>query len=105
MRRYDALLVNPIRDGLNLVASEGPLVNERDGLVMLSREAGIFDEMSGIATEVHAYDITQTAQAMSDLIDMDPEQRVDTAADLRDIAQSRTPRMWFDEQVAAAPNA
>ena len=70
LRRYDALLVNPISDGLNLVASEGPIVNERDGLVMLSREAGIFDEMSGIATEVHAYDITQTAQAMSDLIDI-----------------------------------
>lgn len=105
LRRYDALLVNPIRDGLNLVASEGPLVNERDGLVMLSREAGIFDEMSGIAIEVHAYDIMQTAQAMSDLIDMDSERRVDTAADLRDIAQSRTPQMWFDEQLAAAPEA
>ena len=70
---------------------------------MLSREAGIFDEMSGIAIEVHAYDIMQTAQAMSDLIDMDSERRVDTAADLRDIAQSRTPQMWFDEQLAAAP--
>ncbi len=102
LRRYDALLVNPIRDGLNLVASEGPLVNERDGLVLLSREAGIFDEMSGIASEVHAYDIMQTAQAMSDLIDMDPEQRSDTAADLRDIAESRTPLMWFEEQLASA---
>lgn len=102
LRRYDALLVNPIRDGLNLVASEGPLVNERNGLVMLSREAGIFDEMSGIATEVHAYDITQTAQAMSDLIDMEDQQRQDTAADLLDISLSRNPRMWLDEQLAAA---
>lgn len=102
LRRYDALLVNPIRDGLNLVATEGPIVNERDGLLMLSREAGIFDEMSGIATEVHAYDITQTAQAMSDLIDMDPDQRKDTAADLLDIATSRNPSMWLDEQLAEA---
>ena len=105
LRRYDALLVNPIRDGLNLVASEGPLVNERDGLVLLSREAGIFDEMSGIASEVHAYDIMQTAQAMSDLIDMDATQRKDTAADLLDIALSRNPRTWFDEQIAAAVQA
>ena len=102
LRRYDALLVNPIRDGLNLVASEGSIVNERDGLLMLSREAGIFDEMSGIATEVHAYDIMQTAQAMSDLFDMDEQQRKDTAADLLDIATSRTPRLWLDEQLAAA---
>ena len=69
---------------------------------MLSREAGIFDEMAGIATEVHAYDISQTAQAMSDLIDMDPEQRKDTAADLLDIAMSRSPQIWLDEQLAAA---
>ena len=69
---------------------------------MLSREAGIFDEMSGIATEVHAYDIMQTAQAMSDLFDMDEQQRKDTAADLLDIATSRTPRLWLDEQLAAA---
>lgn len=102
LRRYDALLVNPIRDGLNLVATEGPIVNERDGLVLLSREAGVFDEMSGIAAEVHAYDITQTAQAMSDMIDMDPEQRKEIAADLLDIATSRNPRMWLDEQLAAA---
>ncbi len=104
LRRYDALLVNPIRDGLNLVASEGPIVNEREGIVLLSREAGAFDEMSGIATEVHAYDITQTAQALSDVIDMDLDQRADVAADLRDIALSRTPRLWLEEQLAAAPD-
>jgi trehalose 6-phosphate synthase len=40
LRRFDVLLVNPVRDGLNLVAKEGPLVNERDGVVMLSQQAG-----------------------------------------------------------------
>ena len=44
--RYDVLLVNPIRDGLNLVAKEGPLVNERDGLLVLSPEAGAWDELA-----------------------------------------------------------
>ena len=53
-------------------------------------------------TEVHAYDITQTAQAMSNAIDMDAEQRSDLAADLKDVAQSRSPRTWLDEQIAAA---
>src|SRR5207248_2118806 len=36
LRRYDVLLVNPVKDGLNLVAKEGPLVNERDGVLVLS---------------------------------------------------------------------
>ncbi len=104
LRRYDALLVNPIRDGLNLVASEGAIVNDRDGIVLLSREAGVFDEMAGLAVEVHAYDITQTAQALSDVLDMDSEQRSETAADLADVARSRNPRLWLDEQLAAAQN-
>lgn len=102
LRRYDALLVNPIRDGLNLVAKEGPIVNERDGIVLLTREAGAFDELSGLVSEVHAYDITQTAQALSDAVDMDADQRVDLAADLGEVARSRNPRIWFDEQIAAA---
>ena len=102
LRRYDALLVNPIRDGLNLVASEGPIVNERNGLLLLSREAGVFDLMSGVAVEAHAYDITQTAQALSDALDMDANERADTAAELDELARSRNPRIWLDEQIAAA---
>jgi len=103
LRRYDVLLVNPIRDGLNLVAKEGPLVNEHDGVLLLSREAGVFDEFSGIATEVHPYDITQTAQAMSDALDMPSEVRAEANNELRDIAAARPPQVWFDEQLAAVP--
>lgn len=101
LRRYDLLLVNPVRDGLNLVAKEGPLVNERDGLLLLSREAGAFDDFSGIATEVHPYDISQTAQAMSDALDMPEGLRAEVGADLRELAGSRSPKLWLDEQIRA----
>ena len=47
LTRYDVLLVNPVRDGLNLVAKEGPLVNTADGVLVLSREAGAWDELAG----------------------------------------------------------
>lgn len=104
LRRYDVLLINPIRDGLNLVAKEGPLVNERNGVLLLSREAGAFDELAGIATEVHPYDITQTAQAMSDALDMDEDIRAEMNEDLREIAGSRGPREWLDEQLGAVPS-
>lgn len=104
LRRYDVLLVNPIRDGLNLVASEGPIVNIRNGTLLLSREAGVFDDIAGLAIEVHPYDIMQTAQAMSDAIDMDADQRANTASDLEAIARSRYPKLWLDEQIAAATN-
>lgn len=102
LRRYDALLVNPIRDGMNLVAKEGPLVNERNGVVLLSREAGAWDELSGLVVEVHPYDITQTAQAAADALDMDPAQRAELAAELVDVVESRTPAEWLADQRAAA---
>lgn len=104
LRRYDVLLINPVRDGLNLVAKEGPIINERDGILLLSREAGAFDELAGIATEVHPYDITQTAQAMSDALDTPAQVRAETAAELRDVAASRGPKTWFEEQLAAVPD-
>ena len=44
--RSDVLLVNPVRDGLNLIALEGPLANRRDGVLCLSREAGAHDELA-----------------------------------------------------------
>jgi len=101
LRRYDVLLVNPLRDGLNLVVKEGPIVNERDGVVLLSREAGAFDDLAGLVTEVHPYDISQTAQAISDALDMPDDVRADLNADLRDIATSRTPQLWLEEQLSA----
>ncbi len=65
LRRYDLLLVNPVRDGLNLVAMEGPAVNERDGAVVLSREAGAYEELADVAIGVNPFDVTGTAAAMA----------------------------------------
>src|ERR1019366_9173706 len=36
----DVLVVNPIRDGMNLVAQEGPILSEHGCALVLSREAG-----------------------------------------------------------------
>lgn len=105
LRRYDVLLVNPIRDGLNLVVKEGAIVNERNGVVLLSREAGSFDELAGLVSEVHPYDITQTAQTISDALDTPEDLRSDLNTDIRDIAISRTPQLWLEEQLAAVPDA
>ena len=44
-RIFDVLLVNPIYDGMNLVAKEGPLVNQRDGVLVLSENAGSHEEL------------------------------------------------------------
>jgi trehalose 6-phosphate synthase len=103
LRRADVLLVNPIRDGLNLVAKEGPIVNERDGVLALSRECGVWDELAGAALEVHPFDISGTAQVLHRALAMPPNERRARAEQLRSLATARTPSDWLADLVAATP--
>jgi len=102
LERYDVLLVNPIKDGLNLVAKEGPLCNERDGVVCLSPEAGAFDELRSAVVEVHPYDLEQNADALHRALVMPADERADQARRLAALAGARTPRRWLEDQVRAA---
>ncbi len=61
---YDVLLVNPVMDGLNLVAKEAPLVNRRDGVLVLSREAGAFEELGEWVVPVDPLDVEGQAAAL-----------------------------------------
>ncbi len=101
LRRYDVLLVNPIRDGLNLVAKEGPMINERDGQLVLSTETGAWTEMLGAADGVSPFDVEGTADALEAALDRDPEDRRGRASMLRRDAVTRTPSDWLRDQVAA----
>lgn len=102
LARYDALLVNPVRDGLNLVAKEGPLLNTRDGILCLSPEAGAFDELGSAAIATHPFDLQQTAAAIHSALTMPGPERATRAARLRSLASARTPQDWLDDQVRAA---
>jgi trehalose 6-phosphate synthase len=102
LRRYDVLLVNPVRDGMNLVAKEGPLINERDGVLVLSREAGAVDELASVSTVVNPFDLVETADAMHSALAMDAAVRAQRAAALRERVAARTAADWLDDQIAQA---
>jgi trehalose 6-phosphate synthase len=102
LRRADVLLVNPIRDGLNLVAKEGPLVNERDGVLVLSHQAGAWDELGEHAVGVNPFDITGTAAALGSALDLPISERAARARSLRKVIAARSPLDWFGDQRAAA---
>jgi trehalose 6-phosphate synthase len=104
LRRSDVLLVNPVRDGLNLVAKEGPVVNERDGALVLSRQAGAWDELGQHAIGVNPFDVSGTAVALGKALDLGPAERAERAAGLRKAVLATSPLDWFDDQAAhAAP--
>jgi trehalose 6-phosphate synthase len=100
----DVLLVNSVRDGLNLVAKEGALLNGGDGVLVLSREAGAWEELSEAALGINPFDVAGTADALHQALSMDLAERRSRAARLRDLVLRRTASDWLDEQLAAAHN-
>jgi trehalose 6-phosphate synthase len=107
LARYDVLLVNPIRDGMNLVAKEGPVVNERAGVLALSSQAGAFEELGADAVAVQPFDVSGTAAALSASLAMPPDERAGRAARLAKLGGAKPPAAWHREVIerAARPTA
>ncbi len=105
LTRYDVLLVNPVRDGLNLVAKEGPLVNDNQGVLVLSREAGAWEELSSVAVGINPFDVTGTADAIRLALEMEPAERGRRSTELRQLVQTRSAADWLADQLAAAETA
>ncbi|MFB9963981.1 alpha,alpha-trehalose-phosphate synthase (UDP-forming) [Sinosporangium siamense] len=99
-RIADVLLVNPIRDGMNLVAKEGPILSPRAALV-LSREAGAAAELGGDALLVNPYDVSGTADALHAALVMPEAERMARAVRLSAAATALPPRKWFADQLTA----
>lgn len=76
-RLADVALVNPIRDGMNLVAKEVPVVSDNGCALVLSREAGAHAELKDDALTVNPYDVIATADALHAALTMDPKERAD----------------------------
>lgn len=96
---YDVLVVNPVFDGMNLVAREGPCLNRRAGVLVLSRNAGASVELAPASLLVNPVDVDQTARAISDALDMPEAERQERARRLRRLARGRPPARWLDAQL------
>ena len=100
-RLADVLLVNPIRDGMNLVAKEGPILSDRGCALVLSREAGAAAELSDAALMINPFDVSGTAEALHQALSMSNAERTRRAAALARAGAAMPPTRWFAEQLAA----
>jgi trehalose 6-phosphate synthase len=100
-RLADVLLVNPIRDGMNLVAKEGPILSERGCALVLSTEAGAAAELGGDALLVNPFDVTQTAEALHRALIMPEPERGRRAAALASAGAAFPPSAWLQAQLDA----
>lgn len=103
LARADVVLVNPIRDGLNLVAKEAMVVNGRDGQLVLSPEAGAWEELGDAGSwAADPFDVGATATAIGAALAAPAEERSRRAATLRAASLARGPAEWLADQLTAA---
>ncbi|WP_424889694.1 alpha,alpha-trehalose-phosphate synthase (UDP-forming) [Streptomyces sp. XH2] len=100
-RLADVALVNPIRDGMNLVAKEVPVVSDHGCALVLSREAGAAAELGDEAILVNPYDVEATARALHLALLMDPGERAERTKRLASAATALPPARWFTDQLRA----
>lgn len=99
MQFYDVLLVNPIIDGMNLVAKEGPVVNQTNGVLVLSRTAGAFQQLGRAAIPTSPTDITETAQALYTALMMPKDERRARASLARQVVERHDLNLWLTSQI------
>ncbi|MFI8452691.1 trehalose-6-phosphate synthase [Streptomyces erythrochromogenes] len=100
-RMADVALVNPVRDGMNLVAKEIPVVSEAGCAVVLSTGAGAYEELREDALTVNPYDVSATAEALHAALSMPAAERAERTKRLAAAATALPPAAWFTAQLAA----
>ncbi len=99
---YDVLLINPLADGMNLVAKEGAVLNRKDGVLILSEEAGVAEEFGDKALLVSPYDVYGTREAIYHALNMPAAEKRERAAKLREQVRQNDIHYWFRCQLEDA---
>ena len=96
---YDVLFVNPVFDGMNLVAMEGPLLNRRGGVLVLSRNAGAYFRLGRYALPVNPFDVAEMADALNAALEMPHDERTRRARGLSRLVLANPPERWVRSQL------
>ena len=99
LQRYDVLLVNPLIDGMNLVAKEGAVLNHRNGVIVLSEGAGAFEQLNHLTLPVWPCDISGTADALYEALMLPAEERHERARNLRQVVEEGDIARWLYDQL------
>jgi trehalose 6-phosphate synthase len=98
LKNYDCLLVNSIHDGMNIVPKEGAIVNENNGVLILSETTGAHDELKEYSISINALDIAQTAKAIYKAVKMEQNEREKRLKGLKEIINQYDVYKWIGEQ-------
>jgi len=99
-KQFDVLFVNAIFDGMNLVSKEAPLVNERDGVVVLSENTGAYEELQDWVVRVNPFDVAGQAEALSRALSMSKTKRHERLEAIRAYVREHDVAGWIEGQLA-----
>src|ERR671938_191487 len=105
-KNYDVLLVNAVRDGMNLVAKEAAAIHEKDGVLVLSENAGAYEELGEYALTVNPFDIDEQADKIYEALNMPDDERARRAEALKQTVMKNDIEEWVEAQmkdIAAHP--
>jgi len=98
-KNYDVLLVNAVRDGMNLIAKEAVIANEKNGVLILSEGAGAHEELGEHTITVNPFDIDEQADALHEALTMPDDERARRAEALEETIRSNTIEEWVEAQL------
>jgi trehalose 6-phosphate synthase len=104
-KQFDVLLVNSVRDGMNLVAKEGPLVNVRSGALVLSRETGAYEELRPWVIAVDPYDVEGQAAALEQALELSEGERRERVREIRSWVREHDLDTWSATLLGAIEHA
>jgi trehalose 6-phosphate synthase len=104
-KQYDVLLVNAVFDGLNLIAKEAPLVNTRDGVLVLSENAGAHDELGDFALSINPFDVAGQARAIHEAVEMGEAERRRRIEGIRARVREHDLAAWLEQELRALESA
>jgi len=98
-KNYDVLLVNAVRDGMNLIAKEAVVANEKNGVLILSENAGAHEELGEHAITVNPFDVDEQGDALHEALIMPDDERGRRAKALEQTIRSNTIEEWVEAQL------
>jgi trehalose 6-phosphate synthase len=99
LKRYDVLMVNPILDGMNIVAKEGSVVNDNNGVLVLSTGAGCYQELKDGSICINPFDLRQTAEALDMALLMDEKTKAQMVSKTRRAIEINDLNKWVSDQL------
>jgi trehalose 6-phosphate synthase len=86
---------------MNLVAKEAPLVNERNGAVVLSENTGAHAELADWVITVNPFDVEGQAEAIHRALELDEDERHRRLDAICAHVREHDVNAWIDRQLAA----